>query len=95
MSNMLQELTTEEMEQVNGGFVANAAGAGVGGFYSSLILGGNSATGSDLFYGTLAGAAGGFFNPISSGAGFASAIGAGAASGSVLWFKGTYEQAQK
>ncbi|HFQ4805870.1 TPA: class IIb bacteriocin, lactobin A/cerein 7B family [Vibrio vulnificus] len=88
-------LNDKELEMVNGGVVANVAGAvvgGVTGFYTTLIIGENSATASDLAWGAAVGAAAGFFNPISSGASFAGAVAGGAGSGSLLWFKGVLEK---
>ncbi len=82
----MRELNVKEIEQVNGGVVANILGAvagGVGGFFGSIIGGGQSATGTTILAGTLGGAAAGFLNPISGVGNALAAVGGGVVAGGV------------
>jgi outer membrane lipoprotein SlyB len=85
--NEIKVLSTKEIEQVSGAFWANVAGAiagGVGGFYGSIISGGQSATFGSIARGTLAGMAGGALNPVRGFGSLVATVGGGVAGGALI-----------
>ena len=78
------ELAQEELEQVNGAWLANVVGAfagAIGGVYGAAIAGGGGASSKSLWSAGLAGAGTGFFNPIGSVGRLAGTIGLGVGGG--------------
>lgn len=90
----IKELTPKQMEEVCGGLWANVAGVvigaisgGIGGFYGSIIAGGQNAGTWDIAKGVAGGIAAGAFagaiNPISSVGSAITAVAVGGGSGAV------------
>ncbi len=83
----MQELTFKETERVSGGIWANAAGAvggAIGGFYGSIIAGGQDASFSDIAQGTLAGAVSGALSPVRGISSGVTSVGAGIVGGAAI-----------
>lgn len=83
----MQELSVNEIEQVNGGFVANVVGAvvgAVGSMIGTVIAGGSSTDAEDIITAGIVGGVAGAVNPVSSIRGVAQVIGGGVAGGGTV-----------